>query len=287
MKCILEGVMSSTDQRPMIPEPWRIHRVRRETQDTFTFELKSASGRPALRFAPGQFNMLYVFGMGEVPISISGDPGAPETIVHTMRAVGLVTEAMKRLGRGDVLGLRGPFGSHWPADEFVGNDVVVVAGGIGLAPLRPVLYRILSRRAEYGRVALLYGARTPSDILYLKELEQWRSRFDFEVQVTVDRGDGAWRGNIGVVTQLISRASFDPASTVAMVCGPEIMMRFSVAELVKRDLPTARIFISMERNMKCAVGFCGHCQFAPKFVCKDGPVFRYDGVEPFLRLREV
>jgi NAD(P)H-flavin reductase len=287
MNCIPEGVMSSTDQHPMVPEPWRIQRVRRETQDTFTFELKSASGRPALRFAPGQFNMLYVFGMGEVPISISGDPGAPETIVHTIRAVGVVTEAMKRLGRGDVLGLRGPFGSHWPADEFVRKDVVVVAGGIGLAPLRPVLYRILSRRAEYGRVALLYGARTPSDILYLKELEQWRRRFDLEVQVTVDRGDGTWHGNVGVVTQLIARASFDPASTVAMVCGPEIMMRFSVAELIKRGLPTPRTFISMERNMKCAVGFCGHCQFGPTFVCKDGPVFRYDGVEPFLRLREV
>jgi NAD(P)H-flavin reductase len=222
-----------------------------------------------------------------VPISISGDPGTPETIVHTTRAVGVVTQAMARLRRGDVLGLRGPFGSRWPVDEFESSDLVIVAGGIGLAPLRPALYRVLARRSEYGRVALLYGGRTPADILYLKELEGWRGRFDLEVHVTVDRAEGAWRGNVGVVTQLISRASFDPASTVALVCGPEIMMRFSVAELAKRGVPATNIFISMERNMKCAVGFCGRCQFGPTFICKDGPVFRYDRVEPFLRLREV
>jgi NAD(P)H-flavin reductase len=271
----------------MVPEVWRIQRVRRETYDTFTVELEPANGRRELPFAPGQFNMLYVFGVGEVPISISGDPGGTERIVHTTRAVGAVTQALSKLRRGDVLGLRGPFGSYWPVDEFEGSDVVLVAGGIGLAPLRPALYRILSRRGEYGRVVLLYGARTPSDILYLKELEAWRGRFDLEVHVTVDRGEGGWRGNVGVVTQLISRASFDAASSVAMVCGPEIMMRFSVAELAKRGVSTTKTFISMERNMKCAVGLCGHCQFGPTFICKDGPVFRYDRIEPFLRLREV
>jgi NAD(P)H-flavin reductase len=279
--------MSSAETHPMVPELWRIQRVRRETHDTFTVKLEPANGPRELAFAPGQFNMLYVFGVGEVPISISSDPGRAETILHTTRTVGKVTEAMARLRRGEALGLRGPFGSSWPVDEFEGSDVVIIAGGIGLAPLRPALYRILGRRGEYGRVVLLYGARTPADILYLKELEEWRGRFDLAVQVTVDRAEGGWRGNVGVVTQLISRASFDAASTLALVCGPEIMMRFSVAELVKRGVRAANIFISMERNMKCALGFCGHCQLGPAFICKDGPVFRYDRVEPFLRLREV
>jgi NAD(P)H-flavin reductase len=287
MRFIRDAAMSSIENHPMVPEPWRIQRVRRETHDTFTVEMEAANGRRQLPFGPGQFNMLYVFGAGEVPISISGDPSKPEKIVHTTRAVGVVTEAMAKLRRGDVVGLRGPFGSCWPAEEVEGSDVVVVAGGIGLAPLRPALYRVFSRRPQYGRVALLYGARTPSDILYPRELEEWRGRFDLEVQVTVDQAGTAWLGNVGVVTQFISRAAFDAASTAAMVCGPEIMMRFTVAELAKRGVAAENIFISMERNMKCAVGFCGHCQFGPTFMCKDGPVFRYDRVQPFLRLREV
>ncbi len=272
---------------PMTPEPWRIERVRRETHDTFTAELLPANGRREFPFQPGQFNMLYAFGVGEVPISISGDPARTERIVHTTRAVGAVTQAMARLRRGDVLGLRGPFGSRWPVDDFEGSDVVLAAGGIGLAPLRPALYRILARRAEYGRVVLLYGTRTPADILYLKELEQWRGRFDLDVKVTVDRGMGTWRGDVGVVTRLIARAAFDPASAVALVCGPEIMMRFSVAGLGQRGIPPQRLFVSMERNMKCALGLCGHCQFGADFICKDGPVFPFSRVEPLLRIREV
>lgn len=279
--------MTAGTAHPMIPEPWRVERVRRETRDTFTAELSPANGRRGFPFEPGQFNMLYAFGVGEVPISISGDPGRTERIVHTTRAVGAVTRAMARLRRGDVLGLRGPFGSRWPVDDFEGSDVVLVAGGIGLAPLRPALYRILARRGEFGRVALLYGTRTPGDILYLKELELWRGRFDLDVKITVDRGTGAWRGNVGVVTRLISRAAFDPASAVALVCGPEIMMRFSVAELGQRGIPAERLFVSMERNMKCALGLCGHCQFGADFICKDGPVFPFSRVEPLLRIREV
>ncbi|HEY6270476.1 MAG TPA: FAD/NAD(P)-binding protein [Terriglobales bacterium] len=279
--------MTAGDAHPMTPEPWRIERVRRETHDTFTAELSPANGRRELPFEPGQFNMLYAFGVGEVPISISGDPARTERIVHTTRAVGAVTQAMARLGRGDVLGLRGPFGNRWPVDDFEGSDVVLVAGGIGLAPLRPALYRILARRAEYGRVVLLYGTRTPTDILYLKELEQWRGRLDLDVKVTVDRGMAGWRGDVGVVTRLISRAAFDTASAVALICGPEIMMRFSVAELGQRGLPAERVFVSMERNMKCALGFCGHCQFGADFICKDGPVFPFSRVERLLRVREV
>jgi NAD(P)H-flavin reductase len=281
----LEPALPALD--PMLPRPYRVARVRKETSDTFTLELEAPSGAPEFRFAPGQFNMLYAFGIGEVPISISGDPGRPAALVHTTREVGTVTRAMRKLKPSHSLGVRGPFGAGWPIAEARGADVVIVAGGIGLAPLRPALYRLLAARKDYGRVVLLYGTRTPADILFRSELRQWHSRFDLEVHVTVDRAMGNWRGNVGVVTALIPRAPFDPHSTVAMVCGPEVMMRFTVQELEKRGVALENIYLSMERNMKCAVGFCGHCQFGPTFICKDGPVFRYDRVQPMLAVREI
>jgi NAD(P)H-flavin reductase len=272
---------------PMAPEAHYVRRLIRETADTFTLELQAADGARKSRFVPGQFNMLYVFGVGEIPISISGDPARPKTLLHTTREVGPVTRAMRKLNPGDVIGVRGPFGSHWPVMEAEGNDVVIVSGGIGLAPLRPALYQLLASREKYGRVVLLYGARTPADILYRRELEQWRARLDLEVYATVDRAMSGWRGNVGVVTALIHRAPFDPLNTVALVCGPEIMMRFTVQELQKRGVAPSAIYLSMERNMKCAVGFCGHCQFGPVFVCKDGPVFRYEGIKDWLVKWEV
>jgi len=271
---------------PMQPYPYRIQRVQKETVDTFTFDLSPIHDRIPT-FAPGQFNMLYLFGVGEVPISISGAPMSTPTMVHTIRAVGVVTRAMRQLKRGDVLGLRGPFGSAWPIEEANGNDVVLVAGGIGLAPLRPVLYHILAYRERYGRVLLLYGARTPEDLLYAHELEQWRGRFALDVQVTVDHATHSWHGQVGVVTRFITRATFDPENTIAMICGPEVMLRFSVTELQRRGVAAENIFVSTERNMKCAIGFCGHCQFGPAFVCKDGPVFRYDHIQPWFGKREV
>jgi NAD(P)H-flavin reductase len=272
---------------PMVPDPWRVQRVRRDTADTFTMELEHSDGKRELPFLPGQFNMLYLFGVGEVPISISGDPAKPATLVHTTREVGTVTRAMRKLKPSDCLGLRGPFGVGWPLVEARGADVVIVAGGIGLAPLRPALYQLLAARNYYGKVVLLYGTRTPADILFRHELQHWHSRFDLEVHVTVDRAMGAWRGNVGVVTTLIPRAPFDPHSTVAMVCGPEVMMRFTVQELEKRGVPPDNIYVSMERNMQCAAGFCGHCQYGPTFICKDGPVLRYDRVQPLMAVREM
>ena len=271
----------------MVPEPYRVRRVLQELPDTFTLEIEPSSGSSAGTFNAGQFNMLYVFGIGEIPISISGDPANADIFVHTTRVVGPVTKALRKLKRGDELGVRGPFGSHWPVGPAVGSDIVIVAGGIGLAPLRPALYEILAKRENYGKVVLLYGTRTPDDILYRKELEQWGARFDLQVYVTVDRAIGGWHGNVGVVTTLISRAGFDPRSSVALVCGPEIMMRFAIEELLKRGVRAEQIFLSMERNMKCAVGFCGHCQFGNSFVCKDGPVFGYDESQDFFTLREV
>ncbi len=262
---------------PMVPHPYRVVRRRRETRDTFTLFLEPLAGESP-SFAPGQFHMLYLFGVGEVPISISGDPAQPHPQVHTIRAVGAVTQALARLRPGAILGLRGPFGSHWPLEEAVGRDVVVVAGGIGLAPLRPAIYHLLAHRERYGRIVVLYGARTPEELLYPKELARWSGHLDVEVLVTVDRASGSWRGNVGVVTTLIPRAPFDPQDTMALVCGPEIMMRYTVLALQKRGVPPPAIYVSMERNMKCAVGFCGHCQYGPHFICKDGPVFCYDHI---------
>jgi len=272
---------------PMLTRLFSVERTRKETYDTFTVELESRQPTEITPFAPGQFNMLYVLGTGEVPISISGDPAEPRRLVHTTRAVGTVTKAMQKLRRGDTVGVRGPFGTQWPMKESEEHDVVIVAGGIGLAPLRPAIYQILSQRNDFGKFVLLYGARTPEDLLYSKEIERWRQRSDFKVDVTVDRASPAWRGNVGVVTTLIPKATFDPPSTIAMVCGPEIMMRFTVADLRKRGVPTENIYISMERNMKCGFGFCGHCQFGRFFVCRDGPVFRYDRVKDLIGKGEI
>jgi len=271
----------------MQPIPYRIERFKRETHDTFTIELRPVNGNPQPAFAPGQFNMLYVFGIGEIPISISGDPACPETIKHTTRVVGTVTRAMHALKPGDTIGVRGPFGSNWPTDKAEGKDVVIVAGGIGLAPLRPALFDLLANRKEYRRIVLLYGTRTPEDILFKRDLRRWRSHFDLEVHITVDRSMEAWRGNVGVVTTLIPRAPFDPSNAIAFICGPEVMMWYTVEALQQRGVKSEDIFVSMERNMKCATGFCGRCQYGPNFICKDGPVFRYDRVEPIFRKAEV
>jgi NAD(P)H-flavin reductase len=269
----------------MLPNPYRVQRVRKETQDTFTLELEPANGQSDFHFAAGQFNMLYIYGVGEVPISISGDPGKPRKLIHTTRAVGVVTSAMQQLKRDDMVGVRGPFGNDWPVVEAQGKDVVIVAGGLGLAPVRPALYHVLNHREKYNNVVLLYGTRTPNDILYRREVEKWRARLDVDVHVTVDRAIHPWRGNVGVVTRLIPKSPFDHLNAVAMICGPEVMIRFTVLELERRGVLPDNIFISMERNMKCATGFCGHCQWGPNFVCKDGPVFRYSEIKPFFGQR--
>ncbi len=282
-----ELVFEPTVAEPMLPEVFRIQRVKHESYDTFTLILEPSNGRESFPFKAGQFNMLYVYGVGEVPISISGDPNQPEMLVHTTRAVGTVTKAMSELKRGDVIGIRGPFGSSWPIQEAEHHDVVFVAGGIGLAPLRPALYEIIARREKYGRIVLLYGTRSPDDILYHDELEQWRARFDLEVYVTVDYADKSWRGNVGVVTNLIPKAPFDPQHTVALVCGPEVMMRFTAIEFLKRGVSPTSLYLTMERNMKCAIGFCGHCQLGGYFICKDGPVFTYEQMQTLLSLWEV
>lgn len=268
---------------PMVPVVATVRAFGRETHDTFTLTLDAPAG---YRFLPGQFNMLYVFGVGEAAISMSGDAAEASTVAHTVRAVGSVTNALARLQPGQSLGVRGPFGSAWPLEELRGRDVVVVAGGIGLAPLRPLLYHLARNRKDHGKVTLLCGARTPADLLYATELEKWHKPGDFEVLVTVDRADSSWRGSIGVVTTLFPGLKLDPERTVGLVCGPEVMMRFVQREFEKRGVRDDRLFISLERNMHCAVGFCGHCQLGPEFVCMDGPVFRYDRIKAFFNLDE-
>jgi NAD(P)H-flavin reductase len=270
----------------MCPRPFILSATARETGDTFTLTLGPAGGG-SFPFSPGQFNMLYVFGVGEAPISISGDPARPKVVIHTIRAVGSVTRALQRLERGALVGVRGPFGSGWPMDQAHGRDLVIVAGGIGLAPLRPVLYHVLLHRGLYGRVVLLYGARTPKDLLYGRELRSWRSRFDVDVEVTVDRAGADWQGSVGVVTKLVERSPFDATNATAFVCGPEVMIRFTAMALARRGVSSADLFVSVERNMRCAVGFCGHCQLGPHFVCRDGPVFPYERALPFFGMREV
>ena len=273
--------------QPMVPLPHRILRIRRETGDVFSIETQPEAEESNFSFVPGQFNMVYVFGIGEVPLSISSDPAQTNRLTHTVRAVGWVTRALQGMKKGDMIGVRGPFGTPWPLQEAVGNDVMVIAGGVGLAPLRPVIYHLLAEREKYGNVSILYGARSPEDMLYAKELEKWRGRFDLEVEASVDSAKRGWMGNVGVVTQLIPKAISDPDNTLAMVCGPEIMMRFTVKELQKQEISDSGIYITMERNMKCAIGFCGHCQFGPQFICKDGPVFRYDRIRNIFGKREI
>jgi NAD(P)H-flavin reductase len=261
------------------PLSYRVADRRQETRDAWTLRLRATGGDTTPRFAPGQFSMLYAFGSGEVPISVSAIPEDEPGLVHTVRAVGAVTRSLCAAPPGAVVGVRGPFGRGWPLPEAGGRDVVVVAGGLGLAPLRPVVHDLIARRDRYGRVALLYGGRSPSDLLYRDELDEWRRAGALDVELIVDAPGAGWRGQVGVVTRLIRRAAFDPADAIAMVCGPEVMMRFAAMALRERGLPADDIWLSLERSMKCATGHCGHCQLGPLFVCKDGPVVRHDRVE--------
>jgi len=272
---------------PMLSQPYVVEEVSKETPDTFTLKLKPEEGSHHAGFRPGQFSMLWVFGVGELPISISGDPGNSDQLVYTVRSVGQATNALVTRSAGEDVGVRGPFGTGWPLDAARGRDVIVVAGGIGLAPLRPVIYEVLNHREDYGRLVVLYGARSPRDLLYRKQLAAWARHRDTQVLVTVDYGGLSWHGHVGVVTSLFKYARLKPSRSLAMVCGPEIMMRFVTRELESLGLTRNDIYLSMERNMKCAVGFCGHCQYGPHFICKDGPVFPYESIRPLLEKYEL
>jgi NAD(P)H-flavin reductase len=268
----------------MTPRPFRVVRRSQETHDTWTLELSPVAGEPIVA-EPGQFTMLYVFGVGEVPISVSGEAGG--RLVHTVRAVGAVTRALCAAEPGAVVGVRGPFGRGWPLDEAAGADVVVVAGGLGLAPLRPLVRRVLRHRVDHGEVVVLVGGRSPAEILYPGELERLRQLRDVQVDVTVDTAGPEWSGRVGLVTALLADARFDPAATVAYACGPEIMMRVVARALLDAGVPGRAVHLSMERSMHCGVGHCGHCQLGPTLICRDGPVYSYDDVGPLMAVREL
>jgi NAD(P)H-flavin reductase len=273
---------------PWLPHPAVIRAIKKDAPGIQTYELEFTDSDLAakFRFQAGQFNMLYLPGIGEAAISISSDPARPATLAHTIRAAGNVTQALARRRVGDQIGLRGPYGSAWPLEQCRGHDVVIASGGVGLAPLRPVLYAISNHRAEYGRVILLYGARTPADLLYTDEYDRWRQH-DIEIEVTVDIANEAWRGHIGVVPVLFYRLRLSGAKTRLLTCGPEVMIRFVIFEALARKVKPEHIYLSMERNMQCAIGLCGHCQLGPAFVCKDGPVFTYQQMEPYLHVEDL
>jgi NAD(P)H-flavin reductase len=282
------GIAEKPRLRPvgaMVPRLFRLAGRRQDTADTFTMNLEPEDGA-CLESRPGQFTMLSAFGVGEVPISVSSAPDVAGPLQHTVRDVGSVTHALARAQVGDLVGVRGPYGTGWDVSEGMGGDVVLVAGGIGLAPLRPAVLEVLTHRQRYGRVVLLYGTRSPQDLLFTDELNRWEG-LGVEVLTTVDYGTPSWAGRVGLVTTLIARAGFDPRSSLALICGPEVMMRFTAAALIERGVPTGRVRVSLERNMRCGVGLCGHCQYRELFICVDGPVLPYARVAGLLAIREL
>lgn len=269
----------------MLPVRYRVVDRTVETRDSATLLLEPID-TPLPPFAPGQFAMLYAYGIGEVPISISGI-GGDGTLLHTVRAVGAVSRALHDARPGRVIGVRGPFGTTWAPEDAVGNDLVVVAGGVGLAPLRPVVLAALARRTAYRRVVLIAGARTPDEFLFRAELDSWGARDDLDVELTIDSPAVGWDGTVGFVTEPLARLRLDPERTVAFLCGPEPMMRFSTRVLRRALVPAERIRVSLERSMKCGIGLCGHCQLGPLLVCRDGPVVTSTVAEPLLTVAEL
>ena len=268
-----------------VPQLGYVLNREQDAPDVYTLQIDMADGRP-FPFTPGQFNMLTAFGVGEAAISISGAHAAGR-LIHTIRDVGPVSHALANLAPGDPIGVRGPFGVGWPMAAAEASDVILVAGGLGLAPLRPAIYDILARRERFGAVTLLYGSRRPEDIVFRSEVEAWRREKKINIEMTVDHASIEWPGHVGVVTGLLSRVQLDPSRTIAMLCGPEVMMRFVGAALTEQGLDPAKIFVSMERNMKCAIGHCGHCQLGPTFICRDGPVFTYERMRPLMSVKEL
>lgn len=274
-----------------VPARYVVQSRRNETHDTVTLVLRPAD-EPIARHRPGQFTMLYAFGIGEVPISISGAPTEPE-LVQTIRAVGAVTRALCAATPGQMIGVRGPFGTDWGVGDSpaglpdpVGQDVLVVAGGIGLAPLRPAVLTALAARERYRRITVLIGARSPQEIAFSGEMDRWREG-GADVRVTVDRATAGWRGHVGVVTQLLDLVDIDPAATIAFVCGPEVMMRLTARALRGRGIAQSGIRVSLERNMRCGIAECGHCQLGPVLLCRDGPVVDYERAGPWLAIKEL
>jgi anaerobic sulfite reductase subunit B len=280
------GSMSPTEATTrgfMTPLPYRVTGRRAESLDTLTLEIEPVDEALAAPRA-GQFNMLWAFGVGEVPISVSGRR-TEGPLHHTIRSVGATTRALCSLAEGDTLGARGPFGHGWDLDSARGHDVVVITGGLGLAPLKPVVEEIIEDRDAFKRVDVLIGARSPDELLFVDVVSEWRARFDLHVEITVDHARDHWHGDVGVVTSLLPRIPIDPESASVFVCGPEIMMRFASSAVLEAGVAAERIQLSLERNMACAIAQCGHCQLGPSFLCREGPVYTLDAITPLLTVR--
>ena len=284
------GIGAGGSHSAMAPLPYVVTSVHRDTYDTTTLVLEPESvALPT--WEPGQFTMVYAFGVGEIPISVSGDPYRQDVLVHTVRDVGAVSHAIANARPGDVLGVRGPFGRGWIGEGWPQADVVLVAGGLGLAPLRPLVYGLVRHRRSFGRVTVIVGARTPADLLFTREYEPWRA-CGLDVRVTVDRpepnADGTpWAGLVGLVTGPLARAAIDPARTTAYLCGPEVMMVAAAEAMAARGVALERIMLSLERSMKCGVGICGHCQLGPDLICRDGPCVTYQHAATLLEIKEL
>jgi NAD(P)H-flavin reductase len=269
---------------PMVPTRYRVISREQETADTVTIALEPIDD-PIDEPEPGQFTMLYAFGVGEVPISVSGCPRREGVLKHTIRSVGATTRALCSLEVGSMVGVRGPFGVGWGVSVAHGSDVLIIGGGIGLAPLRPVVREVLADQEQYGRVGVLIGARTPGELLFAAEVESWNAFSDVHVAVTVNAASRGWTGHVGLVTTLIDHVPITPSLATAFLCGPEVMIRVVARALVDAGADAERIFVSLERNMHCAVRQCGHCQLGPLFICADGPVVTWAAAEPLLEVR--
>ena len=262
---------------PYLPKWAQISRIEDLTGTEKLFEMHLVSGEP-LGHNPGQFVELSVMGIGEAPISISSAPRKTNSFELAIRKVGNLTNAVHGLIVGDTVGIRGPFGTHFPVEETRGKNILFVAGGIGLVPMRSFIHFVLEHREEYGEVTILFGTRNPSERLFLDELEQWRKRKDIRYLETVDRADQGWNGHVGVITTLFPKIDVDPSKTYCVIVGPPVMYRFAILEAKAKGIPDSQIFLSLERRMKCGLGKCGHCQINHFYVCQDGPVFRYTDI---------
>lgn len=269
---------------PLTTRPRRIAAVRRAARDCVTLDIEHED---AGTFRPGQFNMLYVFGTGEAAISVSSHASEAPLLSHTVRSAGTVTRALTAMRPGDTIGLRGPYGNEWPLAAARDRDLVLIAGGIGLAPLRPAVLEALTHRDDYRRVVLLLGARTPADLLHVDELDAWRDDDRVELRVTVDVAGRGWSGPVGVVTTQLDRTELDPTMSTVLSCGPPVMMRFVARAVLGRGVPAEDLYVSLERNMRCGLGTCGHCQLGTQIICRDGPVYRWPTVARLLEVSEL
>ena len=278
-----EAIFAKT-ANPFLIHPASIVEKTQESPDIVSLRLRfeDPETRKAFRFKAGQFNMLYVFGVGEVAISIVSDPDEPQLLDHTIRVVGRVTNVIGQMDIGDSLGIRGPFGQGWPMQEAKGKSVLIVTGGLGCAPVVGAIEYMFRRREEYGTIKIIHGVKTPHDLLFREQFDQWRQHPDTEVLLTSDEPGKTWHYHVGVVTELFDQVEVDPGNTIVMMCGPEIMMRVAVNMLSHRGLRSDEMYVSLERHMECGIGLCGHCQLGPFFLCKDGPVMRLDTILPFL-----